>query len=53
MIHMQPLKTRPNWTLEIGGPRDEVGSGGQGVDLQVPRVSRGKPTGSQVVKGLA
>ena len=37
-------------TLQIG-PRDEVGSGGQGVVLQGPRGSRGRLAGSLGVKG--
>ena len=37
--------------LDLIGRRDEVGSGGQGVGLQDPRRSRGRPTGSQGVKG--
>ena len=43
IMHMQPFKT---------SPRDDVGSGGQGVDLQGPRVTGGRPTGSQAVKGF-
>ena len=43
--------------LDLIGPQDEVGSGGQGVKalegvgLQGPRGSRGRPTGSQGAKG--
>ena len=47
--------------LDYISPRDEVGTGGQGVGLQgprgskgrskCPRSSRGGPTGLQVIKG--
>ena len=35
--------TQNKTKLEKIGPRDDMGSGGQGVDLQGPRVSRGRP----------
>ena len=40
------MKVKDRWNntiLEKIGPRDDMGSGGQGVDLQGPRVSRGRP----------
>ena len=39
--------------LDKIGPRDEVGSGGQGVGLRGPRGLSGRPTRTQGVKGKA
>ena len=46
-----PLILCDKTILDLIGMRDDVSSGGQGVGLQGPRGSRGRPTGSQGVKG--
>ena len=48
------MKVKDRWNktiLEKIGPRDEEGSGGQGVGLQSPRGSRGQPKRSKGDKG--